>query len=190
MTSTTTTICRLRQHYGPDTKYLFQVLLASASIVEANIALDLLLKTLPVRDLVSAVNLREALRALPPSPFPMAIDEATLIRVAGLEKSLAVLKKDTSDDYQVIVTTTGNLVLDLIIKHDSRKWFWTPSPATTDFVAPDLIEHIIMSDHLLPEVIELVQAMGLVYNPTLYLSLEDWHLEYAAETMESLGNLF
>ena len=32
--------------------------------------------------------------------------------------------------------------------------------------------------------------MGIVFNPTLYLSLDDWHLEYASETMEGLGDLF
>ncbi|MRR11194.1 hypothetical protein EG835_01595 [bacterium] len=190
MNQTTSTIARLKQHYGPDTKYLFQVLLGSVSIIEANIALDLLLKSIPERDLVAAVNLREALRALPPSPFAMAVDERTLIRVAGLQKNMAVLKKDTPDGYDVIVTTTGNLVLDLIIKRDSNKWFWSPSPSNSDLVTPELIPHIITSDHLLPEVVELIQAMGLVFNPTLYLSLEDWHLEYASETMERLGDLF
>lgn len=190
LTSTVRSINRLRQHYTPDTKYLFQVLLASVSIVEANIALDLLLKTVPERDLVAAVNLREVLRSMPASPFPMAVDERTLIRVAGLQKHLAVLTKSTADDYQVIVTTTGNLVLDVIIKQDAKKWFWSPLPATTDFINPELIDHLMKSEYLLGEVIELIQAMGLVFNPTLYLSLEDWHLEFASETMSQLGELF
>jgi len=181
---------QIRPHYTEETKYLFQVLLNATSVVESNIALDLLQKTLPDRVLVTAVNLREVLKSLPPSPFAMAVDERTLLRVTGMTKDLAVFKKQTDDGYEVIVTTAGNLVLDLIVKRGGDKYFWTPVPVTSDFLNPALIEHLITSDYLLQEVIDLVQAMGVVFNPTLYLSVEDWHLEYARETMEGLGDLF
>lgn len=190
MIATTQALDRIRTHYNTDTKYLYRILLNATSVVEANIALDLLLKHVPERDLVAAVNLREVIRALPPSPFTMAVDETTLIKVAGLEKHLAVLKKTTPDGYDVVVTTAGNLVLDLIVKHSGEKHFWTPVPVSTDFVTPSVMDHLVSSEYLLDAVIELVQAMGLVFNPTLYLSLDDWHLEYAAETMEGLGELF
>lgn len=190
MIATTQSLARIRQHYNADTKYLFRILLNATSVVEANIALDLLLKYVPERDLTVAVNLREAIKALPVSPFPMPVDEQTLMRVAGMEKHLAVLRKALPDGYDLVITTAGNLVLDLIVMHDGNKIFWTPVPVKGDFITPELIDHIITSDHLFPEVVQLVQAMGLVFNPTLYLSLEDWHLEYAAETMEGLGDLF
>ncbi len=190
MITTTRCLTLIRQHYDPDTRYLFRILLNATSIVEASIALDLLLKSVPERPLVAAVNLREVLKSLPASPFPMAVDEQTLVRVAGLEKSLSVLGKRTPDGYDVVVTTAGNLVLDLIVKKDDVKYFWTPIPVTSDFVAPALIEPIVSSDHLLESVIDLVVAMGVVFNPTLYLSLEDWRLEHATETMEGLSDLF
>lgn len=190
MITTTQTLARVRQHYTPDTKYLYRILLNATSVVEANIALDLLLKHVPEKDLTVAVNMREAIKALPASPFPMAVDEQTLMRVAGMEKHLAVFKKTLPDGYDLVITTAGNLVLDLIVMHGGHKFFWTPVPVKGDFVTPALMDHIIASDHLLAGVIDLVQAMGLVFNPTLYLSLEDWHLEYAAETMAGLGDLF
>lgn len=190
MQTTTKTLEQIRPYYTDDTKYLFQVLLNATSVVEANIALDLLKKYVPDRALVRAVNLREVLKSLPPSPFTMAVDEGTLIRVAGMEKDLAVFKKSTDDGYEVVVTTAGNLVLDLIVKHQDDKYFWTPVPVTTDYLNPALIHHLVTSNLLLQEVIDVVQAMGLVFNPTLYLSLDDWHLEYARETMDGLGDLF
>lgn len=190
MIATAQTLARIRQHYTPDTKYLYRILLNATSLVEANIALDLLLKHVPERDLTVAINLREAIKALPVSPFPMAVDEQTLMRVSGMQKHLAAYRKLLPDGYDLVVTTAGNLVLDLIVMQGNHKIFWTPVPVKGDFIAPELIDHILLSDHLLPEVVDLVQAMGLVFNPTLYMSLDDWHLEYAAETMAGLGDLF
>jgi hypothetical protein len=181
---------KIRPHYTPDTTYLFRIVLDATSVVEANIALDLLGRTVPERTLVTTVNLREVFQALPASPFHMAVDGETLMRVADLEKYMAAYKKSTPDGYEVIVTTAGNLALDLIIKRGEDKWFWTPVPVTTDFICPQLIDHLVTSEYLLETVIDLVKAMGLVFNPTLYLSLDDWYLDHARETMESLDDLF
>ena len=188
--TTLQTLSRIRQHYNADTKYLFRILLNATSVVEANIALDLLLKTVPERDLASAINMREVIKSLPASPFTMPVDEQTLVKVAGLRKNLAALERSTIDGYDIVVTTAGNLVLDLIVKHEDEKYFWTPVPRTSDFVSSELIDHIIGSDFLLPNVVDLVQDMGLVFNPTIFLSIDDWHLDYAAETMQDLGDLF
>ncbi|MDP2183102.1 MAG: hypothetical protein Q8K99_11105 [Actinomycetota bacterium] len=190
MLTTVQALSFVRPHYTPDTEYLFQVLLNTTSVVEANIALDLLVKSVPEKPLVTAVNLREVFKTLPASPFTMAVDERTLLRVTGMQKDLAVYKIATPDDYEVIVTTAGNLVLDLIVKHAGEKLFWTPVPRTEDFINPKLVKHLVVSDYLLTQTIEIVKAMGMVFNPTLYLSLDDWHLEYARETMEGLGDLF
>jgi hypothetical protein len=181
---------QIRPHYTPETKELYKIVLDATSVVEANIALDLLQQSVPKKALVTAINLREVFKALPPSPFAMAVDEHTLIKVAGLTKELAVLKKTTTDGYEIVITTAGNLVLVLIVKRNGQKYFWTPVPVTSDFVNPALIPHLIKSDELLDEIVELIKAMGIVFNPTLYLSLDDWHLEYAQETMDGLGDLF
>lgn len=183
-------LSRIRPHLTVDTHYLFQVLVGASSIVEANIALDLLSKSVPDRPLVAAINLREAIKAVPPTPFRMAVDEATMVRAGGLTKDLAAFKRTTPDGYDIVVTTAGNLVLDLIVKVEGEKHFWTPVPATEDLVDPVLVAHIIESDHLFQSVIEVITAMGMVFNPDFYLSIDDWHLEHARETIEGLDSFF
>lgn len=183
-------LCRIRPHYDEDTRYLFQVLLTATSIVEANIALDLLTKSVPDKALVAAVNLREAIKSIPATPFRMAVDEQTFMRVGGMVKDLASLTSTTPDGYSVVVTTAGNLVLDLIIKYEGEKYFWTPIPRTEDLVEPELVMHLIDSEHLFKGVVDVIKSMGVVFNPTLYLSIDDWHLEYAREAIEGLDGLF
>jgi hypothetical protein len=183
-------LCRIRSHYVEDTRYLFQVLLTATSVVEANIALDLLSKTVPDKALVAAINLREAIKAVPSTPFRMAVDEQTFMRIGGMVKDLASLTCATSDGYSIVVTTAGNLVLDLIVKTECEKYFWTPIPRSDDLVEPKLVEHIVGSEHLFAGVVDVVKSMGVVFNPTLYLSVDDWHLEYARETIEGLDGLF
>lgn len=164
--------------------------MCSTSNVEANIALDLLSKSVPERAIVSAVNLREAIRAIPATPFRMAVDEQTLVRASGMRKDLAMFKRDTPDGYVVGVTTTGNLVLDLIITYGDEKRFWTPVPAKNDLCDPALVSHLVTSDHLFSTVLEIVRAMGIVHNPTLHMSLDDWHLEYARENVTYVDDIF
>lgn len=180
----------IRTFFNADTRYLFQVLVCSTSNVEATIALDLLSKTVPERAIVSAVNLREAIRAIPATPFRMAVDEETLVRAGGMRRDLAMFKRETADRYVVAVTTAGNLVLDLIVKYDDEKRFWTPVPAKNDLCDPGLVPHLIGSDHLFATVLEIVRAMGIVHNPTLHLSLDDWHLEYARESITYIDDVF
>ena len=74
-------------------------------------------------------------------------------------------------------------VLGLVYEH-------VPVPVTDEFVNPTTIDLILESDYLLDEVIELVKCMGLVFNPKFYLSIEDFHLEYAAEAFCDLAVLF
>lgn len=183
-------LARIRPHHSDDTRYLFQVLIGACSVVEANIALDLLSKSVPDRTLVAAINLREAVKAIPPTPFRMAVDEETMVRAGRLTRDLATFRRTTPDGYDVVVTTAGNLVLDLIIKVRDEKHFWTPVPSTQDLVDPELVAHIIESEHLFETVIEVVTAMGMVFNPTLFLSIEDWHLEHARDAIEGLDGLF
>jgi hypothetical protein len=63
-------------------------------------------------------------------------------------------------------------------------------PITDNFLTPAVLELVVESDHLLDGMIELAKAMGLVFNPPFYLSLEDWRMDHAADMMQALGDLF
>lgn len=186
----TTALQTIRAHYEGEQRDLLRVLLNSTSVAEANLALQVLMNSVPERTLVTACNLREVLNALPSSPFTMRVDEETLARAAGLKRHIAAMGKTLDDGHELIVTTAGNLVLDLIIKYGDEKWFWNPIPVTDDYVNTAVLDALIASDHLLDEVLSLVHDMGVVVNPKFYVSLEDWHFEYAAEVFEGLGDLF
>lgn len=169
---------------------MFRVLLNAVSGAEANLALEVLRQTVPEKTLVTACNLREVLKALPASPFTMHIDEATLCRVAGLEKDMASFRKRLPDDVELVVNTAGNMVLDLMVVHREYRYFWTPAPVRDDFVNPEVVDLVVESGYLLDEVIELVKHMGVVFNPRFYLSLHDFQMDYAADIMEGIGDLF
>lgn len=169
---------------------MFRVLLNATSAAEANLALEVLRQTVPEKALVTACNLREILRALPSSPFTMRVDEVTLCRTCELESNIASLEKRLPDGIDVAVTTAGNLVLDLIIRRDGEKLFWTPIPVRDDFVNPEVVDVVVESGYLLDEVIELVKCMGIVFNPRFYLSLADFQMDYAADIIEGIDNLF
>lgn len=169
---------------------MFRVLLNATSAAEANLALEVLRQSVPEKVLVIACNLREVLRALPTSPFTMRVDEDTLARTSGLERNMASLQKPLPGGIELVVTTAGNLVLDLIVKHDAEKYFWTPIPIREDFVNPDVVDLLVESGYLLDEVIELVKCMGIVFNPQFYLSLEDFQMDYAAEVIQGIDELF
>jgi hypothetical protein len=186
----TSGLTQLRSFHTPETRELFNVLLNATSAAEANLALEVLRGLVPEKPLVTACNLREVLRTLPCSPFQMAVDELTLMRTARLEKDIAVLGKKLPDGIEVCVTTAGNLVLDLIVKANGAKYYWTPIPRGHDFVNPAVVELAVTSGYLIDDVIELVKCMGVVFNPKFYLSLEDFHMEYAAEAIMDLDDLF
>jgi hypothetical protein len=181
---------QLRSFHTSETRELFHVLLNASSAAEANLALEVLRGLVPEKPLVTACNLREVLRSLPASPFQMAVDTETLMKAAGLTRDIAVLGKELPDGVEVCVTTAGNLVLDLIVKADGEKHYWTPIPATHDFVNPAVIDLVITSSYLLDALMDLVRAMGVVFNPKFYLSIEDFHMEYAAEAIMDLDDLF
>lgn len=183
-------LSQLRPHYVDDTRELLRVLLNATSAAEANIVLDLLTEDVPKKSLVTACNLREVLRELPRSPFVMAVDSETLVKVAGLERDIAAFTKRLDGGVELTVTTAGNLVLDLIVKHGDEKYFWTPIPVVDDFVNPAVVDLLIEHETLLDEVIALVKAMGIVFNPTFYVALEDFALENATDAFDGLDQLF
>jgi hypothetical protein len=183
-------LARLRPHFIDDNRDLVRVLLNATSAAEANLALQVLALTVPEKPLVVACNLREVLRSMPSSPFPMRVDEETLARTADLNRCMALLSKELPDGLELAATTAGNLVLDLIVRDGATKYFWTPVPVVDDFVNPDVVDLVVESDHLLDGVIDLVTCMGVVFNPRFYLSLYDFTVEYAFETLTGLEELF
>lgn len=176
-------LSRIRPYYDEDTRYLFRVMLTAISTGEACIAVDLLSKTVPEKVLVATLNMREAFKAVPATPFRMAVDERTFVRVGSMYRDRTMLVRETYDGYEVGVTTSGNLVLDLIVKYGDDKYFWTPIPRTENLVDGELVEHLIESEYLFETVVEVVKAMGVVFNPVLHLSLADWRLEHESETI-------
>jgi hypothetical protein len=183
-------IAHIRTHFAGTQQEMLRILLNSTSIAEANIALDLLSKHVPESVLIAACNMREVIAELPASPFTMSTDEQTLCRVAGLTHSTATMGKVLEDGTELVVTTAGNLVLDIIVRRDGVKYFWNPIPVTDDYVNDGILDLLIESDCLLKAVIELATAMGMVFNPTFYLSLEDWHMDYASDLFAGLRDLF
>lgn len=190
MLTATSGLANIRAHYTGDSRDLLKVLLNSTSATEANLAIEVLAETVPEKTLVAAANLREVLRAMPSTPFSMRVDEQVLARTAGLERNMAAMSKRLDCGAELAVTTAGNLVLDIIVKHDDRKSFWNPVPVTDDYLNDDVLDQVVETDGVLDAVIDLVNCMGCVWNPKFYLSLEDWHLDYAADVFEGLGDLF
>lgn len=190
MLTLTSGLSQLRPHYTDENRDLFRVLLNATGVAEANLALGLLRDSVPEKPLVTACNLREVLRTLPATPFPMRVDEQTLVKTAHLERHMATMGKMLPGGIELVVTTAGNLVLDLIVRHEGTKHFWTPVPIIDDYVNAEIVDLCVTSGYLLDEVIDLVKCMGLVFNPTFYLSLDDWSLENAAEVIDDLGDLF
>jgi hypothetical protein len=190
MLTATSGLSQIRPHYTAANRDLMKVLLNATSPTEANLALEVLKDSIPEKALVSCCNLREVLAALPTSPFSMRVDEAALMHSARFEKDLAALRKELPDNVEVVVTLAGNLVLDLIVKYEGEKFFWSPVPVTDDFINPEVVDVVIDSPWLLEEIIEVVKCMGIVFNPRFYLSLEDWHMDYAEAVFDGLGDLF
>ncbi len=190
MLTATSSLHSIRTHYHSESRDLVRALLNSTSLIEANFALELLQGKVPEKTLVTVMNLREVLKELPSSPFEMAVDEDVLLRAAHLTKDRAVMMRTLADGIDLTVTTAGNLVLDIIIRSEGKPIYWSPVPISDDYVTPALIDVIVDSDHLLNEMIELAKAMGLVFNPPFYLSLEDWRMDHAANVMESITDLF
>jgi hypothetical protein len=186
-------ISQVQAHYRGSDREFLRVLLNSRSAAEANLALGLLRDAMPEKALVTAINLREILRDLPACPFAMAVDIDTIARVANLTRDRGAYERSFADaggDFDLVVIGEGNLCYDLIVRSGERNIFWTPHPHVDDIVHPLMLDPIMRHETLLRRVIELVKDMGMVYSPTFYLSLEDWLLEYAEDTMDDLRRIF
>lgn len=88
------------------------------------------------------------------------------------------------------VMTAGNFVLDIIVRLGDEKYYWNLVPVVDELVTPEVADLLINSDYLLTAAIEFTTTMGLVFNPKFYVSIEDWHLDNAAEVLGGLEGLF
>ena len=180
-------------HYVSGNGGMVQVLLNSASSAEAHLALIALRDEVPERALVTMVNLREVLRELPSCPRPIPLDVEALAKVAGYERiknSYTRTFADEGGSYRIVYLGQGNLLYDIVISAEDEKVFWTPVPGSADIVTDKAIDKVMLHETLLPNIIELAKEMGCVFQPKFYLSLEDWLLEYAEDSLRAISDFF
>jgi hypothetical protein len=165
----------------------------ATSTTEAGFAVGLLGDTMPQRTLVAALNLREILRELPESPFTMRTDFDTLAKVSELQHRgqswVKTLGREASAP-EIELLGQGNLCYDVIVRVGDASSFLKPGPVNGDFVKPAALELLLENEDLLREIIDLTQAMGVVHNPRFYMTVEDWQMEHAAESLAGLADLF
>jgi len=172
---------------------LIRTVVNATSTTEAGFAVGLLGEVIPRRSVVAALNLREILREIPESPFTMCTDFDTLSRVAGLERRAQswVKRLGTGDGApEIEVLGQGNLCYDVVVRLGERSSLLKPGPVNGDYVKAEALELLLENEDLLREVIELTQDMGVVHNPRFYMTVEDWQIEHAAESMAGLADLF
>jgi hypothetical protein len=172
---------------------LLRIVVNAASVGEAHLAVGILADRVEHRTLVSALNVREILRELPASPFAMRVDTMTLARTADLmieRGSLRRIVTDTDGGYEVVVLAEGNLCFEILVVADGESVFVRPTAEGEYLVHPEALELILSRGSILDQISSLVKAMGIVFNPTFYLSLEDWTREYAEAALSELSELF
>ena len=177
-----------RAHYAWDPD-LTRVVLNATSWVEANLAVELLSKSLPARALVTVTNLREVVKELPQCPLSMAIDFEGLAGAWQLERegnAWVRTFEDTLGTYSVALLGEGNYCYDIVVRTEDRVFMWMPNNRDDDFLNPDVIDLVIERPAIFASIVDLVQAMGLPFYPMFYMSLEDWRQEYAQDIFEEV----
>jgi len=182
----------IRPHYPADPD-LVRVLLNSTSWVEASLAVELLAETVPERALVTATNIREAIKELPRCPMRMATDFERLSRVVSLERDgmgWSRIYEDAEGDYIIELLGDGNYCYDIVIHTDDGTLMWMPRSHQEDYLNPDVIDLIMSRPTVLRNVIDLLEAMGQTFYPIFYLSIEDWRQEYAETIFAEVVRVF
>lgn len=172
---------------------LLRIVLNAASVGEAHLAVGILAERVNHRTLVSALNIREMLREMPASPFAMRVDSDTLARTGAMAIENGSLRRtvmDTDGGYEVVVLAEGNLCFELIVVVDAESVFVRPTAAGEFIIHPAALELILTRASLLDEIRSVVKAMGMEFNPSFYLSLEDWTMENAVAALAELSELF
>lgn len=185
-------VAEIRPYFATSDKDMLKVVLNSTSHAEANFAIEVLSDKIPKRSLVTACNLREAIREIPQCPTAMAVDFAQLSRIWEMERVGNCWSRSFEDpcgDYDIALIGEGNHLYDIAIRTEAGTTMWLALDPTEDLVSQRAMDLVMARETLLRTIVDLVQAMGLPFNPTFYLSLEDWHLEYAGAIFEELDDL-
>lgn len=183
----------LASRTGSEDGSLIRTVVNSSSTTEAGFAVGLLGDAMPQRSLVAALNLREILRELPESPFTMRTDFDTLAKVSGLtRRGQSWVKKlgRGKNAPEIELLGQGNHVFDVIVRAGGTTSFLKPGPINGDFIRPEALDMLLENDDLLREIVVMTQDMGVVHNPRFYMTVEDWQMEHAAESMAGLADLF
>lgn len=174
----------------PEVGDLLAILLTSASVAEADLALVALADRVNQRALVRVVNLREGLACLPRTPCDMAVDAETLARVAGMKRKGGDLRLSTGRGLAVVVRAEGNRCIDLMIDVRGERCYWSPASYVEGSITPEAFRAVLKHPELMRAMSDVLLAMGIVINPRFYFSLEDWHLEHASTALEQVQQLF
>lgn len=67
---------------------------------------------------------------------------------------------------------------------------WMPKDSAEDFLNPEVIDLLMERPSVLGSVVALAHAIGLVFYPTFYLSLEDWREEYVQAAFDEVVEIF
>lgn len=172
---------------------LLRIVLNASTTGEAHLAIGILAEHVNHKTLVSALNVREMLREMPASPFAMRVDTDMLARAADMSIERDSLNKaitDTDGGYKIVVLAEGNLCFELMVVVGDQSVFVRPTDKGENFIHQEALELILSHASMLDELAGVVRAMGMVFNPRFYLSLEDWTLEYAKDALDDLSQLF
>jgi len=186
-------LTRLACDCREDDQELLSFILNATSHAEANIAVNLFAERSSERAAVAAINAREILRELPTSPFSMGIEIGMLARTANLKPGRDGYKRHYEDDggpYEITLVGDGNLCFDIQLSEGGDTIFLKPPTPTQDLVTPEALDLLLKHDTMLTEIVELTHAMGVVFNPSFYLSLDDWQREHAEDMLRDIGSLF
>lgn len=171
----------LRSHFQADPD-LVRILINATSWFEASLALCALADEIPARALVTCANVREMVKELPRCPMPMRLDFESLARVWDLERDEHAWVRrfeDTDGDYSIALLGDGNHLYDIVVRIEGRSLMLMPTDRSQDFVNAEVIDLVVERPAILGSVVDLTVAMGLPFYPMFYMSLEDWHQEYA-----------
>lgn len=186
-------LLELRVRADSEDGSLIRAVINSTSATEVGVAVGLLCDVVSHRTLVSALNLREILAELPSAPFVMAVDFARLAKIASLERrgqSWIQELGEWPDALEIEIIGQGNLCYDIVVHVGERSSFLKPAPIGADFIRPTALDLCLENEDLMRGVIELTRSMGVVQNPRFYVTIEDWQMEHAEESMRGLSDLF
>jgi hypothetical protein len=77
----------------------------------------------------------------------------------------------------------------MAVRSERTVALWLALDPEEDLIGSRAMDLVMTRDTLLKNLVDLFQAMGLPVNPTFYLSLEDWHLEYAGNIFAELDSM-